>query len=67
MELLQTQAQKLNFQQIQGLRLLQMSAPELEQYLRELAQENPMVDLEPDSSALAGGQRPPEPLLLTDE
>ena len=51
MELLQTQAQKLNFQQIQGLRLLQMSAPELEQYLRELAQENPMVDLEPDSSA----------------
>ena len=51
MELLQTQSQQLNFQQIQGLRLLQMGSLELEQYLRELAQENPMVDLEPESSA----------------
>lgn len=51
MELLQTQSQQLNHQQLQGLRLLQMGSPELEQYLRELAQENPMVDLEPESSA----------------
>ena len=51
MELLQTQSQQLNYQQIQGLRLLQMGSPELEQYLRELAQENPMVDLEPEASA----------------
>ena len=51
MELLQTQSQQLNHQQIQGLRLLQMGSLELEQYLRELAQENPMVDLEPESSA----------------
>lgn len=50
-ELLQTQSQQLNYQQIQGLRLLQMGSPELEQYLRELAQENPMVDLEPEASA----------------
>lgn len=48
MELLQTQSQQLNYQQMQGLKLLQMSSPELEQYLRELAQENPLVDLEPD-------------------
>lgn len=51
MELLQTQSQQLNHQQLQGLRLLQMGSPELEQYLRELAQENPMVDLEPEASA----------------
>ena len=49
MELLQTQTQQLSQQQIQGLRLLQMSALELEGYLRELAQENPMVDLEPEA------------------
>lgn len=51
MELLQTQSQQLNYQQMQGLKLLQMGSLELEQYLRELAQENPMVDLEPESSA----------------
>lgn len=51
MELRQTQSQTLNHQQIQGLSLLQMGSPELEQYLRELAQENPMVDLEPERSA----------------
>lgn len=51
MELRQTQSQILNPQQIQGLSLLQMGSLELEQYLRELAQENPMVDLEPEFSA----------------
>jgi len=51
MELLQAQSQQLNQQQIQGVRLLQMGAPELEQYLQELALENPLIDLEPDSPA----------------
>lgn len=46
MELLQEQTQKLNQQQIQSVELLQLSTPELEEYLRELAQENPVVDLE---------------------
>lgn len=53
MELLQTQSQQLNYQQIQGLKLLQMGTLELEQYLRELAQENPMVDPEPEFSPQA--------------
>lgn len=50
MELLQTQSQQLNYQQMQGLKLLQMGSLELEQHLRELAQENPMVDLEPEAT-----------------
>ena len=49
-ELLQTQSQQLTYQQMQGLKLLQMGSLELEQYLRELAQENPMVDLETESA-----------------
>lgn len=46
MELLQTQVQRLSHQQLQSVELLQMSAPELEEYLRELVQENPVVELE---------------------
>lgn len=48
MELIQSQSQQqqLNQQQIQSLELLQMSAQELEEYLQELTQENPVVELE---------------------
>ena len=46
MELLQRQIQHLSQQQLQSVELLQMSAPELEEYLRNLAQENPVVELE---------------------
>ena len=52
MELLQVQSQQLSYQQIQGLKLLQMSSWELEQYLRELSQENPLVDLEPETPSV---------------
>lgn len=53
MELSQVQSQQLNHQQIQGLKLLQMNSWELEQYLRELSQENPLVDLEPETHSAA--------------
>jgi len=46
MELIQSQVQHLSQQQLQSVELLQMSAQELESCLRELAQENPLVDLE---------------------
>lgn len=46
MELLQNQVQRLSQQQLQSVELLQMSTLELEAYLRELAQENPVVELE---------------------
>lgn len=46
MELIQSQTQRLSQRQIQGVELLQMSAWELEACLRELAQENPVVELE---------------------
>ena len=52
MELMQVQSQQLSYQQIQGLKLLQMSSWELEQYLRELSQENPLVDLEPETPSV---------------
>ena len=52
MELMQIQSQQLSYQQIQGLKLLQMSSWELEQYLRELSQENPLVDLEPETPSV---------------
>lgn len=45
MELLQKQVQQLDQRQIQRLELLQMSALELRDYLQELSQENPVVDL----------------------
>lgn len=46
MELIQSQVQRLNQQQLQSVELLQMSTLELERYLRELTQENPMVELD---------------------
>ena len=63
MELLQhqSQQQKLSQQQIQSVELLQMSAPELESFLRELAQENPVVELE---EASPERERPREDELL---
>lgn len=45
MELLQKQTQTLDQRQIQRLEVLQMSAIELRDYLQELSQENPVVDL----------------------
>lgn len=45
MELLQKQIQQLSQQQIQRLEVLQMSALELHDYLQELFQDNPVVDL----------------------
>ena len=54
MELMQTQSQQLNYQQLQGVALLQMGSLELEQYLRELAQDNPMVDLEAEAPVHEG-------------
>lgn len=49
-ELLQQQAQQLTHQQLQGLELLQMSTQELDEYIRGLAQENPMIDLDDTTS-----------------
>lgn len=46
MELMQSQLQHLSQQQLQSVELLQMSAVELEEFLRELAQENPVVELD---------------------
>ncbi|MCI8913318.1 MAG: RNA polymerase factor sigma-54 [Lawsonibacter sp.] len=57
MELMQTQSQQLNYQQLQGVALLQMGSLELEQYLRELAQDNPMVDLEAEAPVHEGEDR----------
>ena len=51
MELIQSQIQRLSQQQLQSVELLQMSAQELETYLRDLSQENPVVELEESSSA----------------
>ena len=46
MELLLELNHQLNQQQLQNLELLQLSSLELEQFLQELALENPMVELE---------------------
>lgn len=51
MELQQTQTQKLSQRQLYSVELLRLSTLELETYVRELAQENPMVELEESSSA----------------
>lgn len=50
MELLQRQTQQLTQQTLQSLALLQMSTVDLEAYVQELAQENPIIDLEPPRS-----------------
>lgn len=61
MELAQKQSQQLNQQQLQSLKLLQMSALELDAYIQELAMSNPLVEPDeplpsqdgpPDDSAL---------------
>ena len=46
----QRQTQQLTQQTLQSLALLQMSTVELEAYVQELAQENPIIDLEPPRS-----------------
>lgn len=50
MELQQTQTQKLSQQQLLSVELLRLSSLELESYVRELAQENPVIELEDSSS-----------------
>lgn len=45
MKLLQKQIQKLSQQQLQSIEMLQMSTLELDVFLRDLAQENPLVEL----------------------
>lgn len=49
MELTLNQKQQLSQQQIQSIEILQLSALELEQYLQTLAEENPVVELEPSA------------------
>lgn len=51
MELRQTQTQKLSQRQLYSVELLRLSTLELEAYVRELAQENPLVELEDTPSA----------------
>ena len=46
MELQQTQTQRLSQRQLYSVELLRLSTLELEGYVRELAQENPLVELE---------------------
>jgi len=46
MELQQTQTQKLSQRQLYSAELLRLSTLELEAYVRDLAQENPLVELE---------------------
>lgn len=62
MELIQKQTQQLRQQQLQSVRLLQMSALELRDYLQTLSEENPVVDLaesireEPDPAEMVSPQ-----------
>ena len=51
MELQQTQTQKLSQRQLYSVELLRLSTLELEAYVRDLAQENPLVELEETSPA----------------
>ena len=51
MELSLKQKQQLSQQQLQSIEILQLSTLELEQYLQNLAEENPVVDLEPPAAA----------------
>ena len=51
MELRQTQSQTLNQRQLYGVELLRLGALELDAYVRELAQENPVIELEEVASA----------------
>ncbi len=58
MELRQSQTQTLSQRQLFSVELLQLSAPELDAYIRELAQENPLIEVEeaPTPAAPAPGQ-----------
>ena len=44
MELQQTQSQQLSQRQLYSVELLRMSTLELDAYVRELAQENPVIE-----------------------
>ena len=48
MQIEHLQVQRLNQQQLQGIAILQMSTPELQNYLQEVAQENPVIELYED-------------------
>lgn len=61
MELKQSLTQRLSHQQLQSIELLQLSALELDAYIRELTMENPMVEPEELSST---PERVPEDDLL---
>ncbi len=51
MELQQTQTQKLSQRQLYSVELLRLSTLELETYVRDLAQENPVIEVEDPVSA----------------
>lgn len=57
MELQQTQTQKLSQRQLYSVELLRLSTLELEGYVRDLAQENPLVELEDAPAAPQGEGR----------
>lgn len=57
MELQQTQTQKLSQRQLYSVELLRLSTLELDAYVRELAQENPLIELEESVSAACGEER----------
>ena len=60
MEQIQQLEQQLSQQQLQNLKLLQMSEPELQEYIQSMSLENPVIDeVQPDSL-------PMEPLLVRD-
>lgn len=65
MKLIQSQVQHLSQQQLQSFELLQMSSLELDTYLRELAQENPVMELDDqDTQPQPQSERDPDRDLL---
>lgn len=57
MELQQKLLQKLSQQQLQSIELLQLSSLELEAYIRDLAQENPLVEPEDSHPPVQAGSQ----------
>ncbi len=57
MELQQTQTQKLSQRQLYSVELLRLGAQELDAYVRELAQENPLIEAEETQPAAPGPGR----------
>lgn len=57
MELQQTQTQRLSQRQLYSVEMLRLSALELEACIRELAQENPLVELEETGGGVQEGER----------